>query len=156
MQLLGENPRCQQPTKSSLGGGNLWHIPAVRAVGAPTATPMGIRVQVRGISVPGISRAPANLSTPYLLAKTPPILAWLDTKDNFLCPSRFSFLGFAAHPTVSCSTNIQTCQSACQGEKEVFNKNFNCSITQILLSHWVQGLCFSGRVLCPLGKSDCF
>lgn len=64
----------------------------------------------------------------------------LDTRGNFLCSSGLSFLGCAAHPGVSCSTNIQTCQPACQDEKEVFKQNFNCSMTPVELSHCVQGL----------------
>lgn len=54
VQLLGENPRCQQPTKCNFIGGNLGtsQQSPLRAVGAATATPMGIRVQARGISVP--------------------------------------------------------------------------------------------------------
>lgn len=158
MQLLGENPRCQRPTKCNLGGGSLWHIPAVtsESCGRSHSHSHGVQgPRERNLSA-WDKQSPGNLCAPYLPAKKPPIPAWLDTNNNFLCPSMFSFLCSAAHPRVSCSIEIQTCQSAWQGEKEVFKQNFNCSITQILLSHCVQGLCFSGRVLCPLGKSDSF
>lgn len=143
VQLLGENPRCRQPTKCNFVGGNLGHIPAVtsESCGCCHSHSHGDQgPSKRDLSAWDKQSSWKSFCSLFTSKKPPPILVCLDTRGNFLCSSGLSFLGCAAHPRVSCSTNIQTCQPACQDEKEVFKQNFNCSMTPVELSHCVQGL----------------
>lgn len=94
-------------------------------------------------------------------SQNPPTLAWLDTRDNALCPSRLSFLGLAGEVEVleharglrpkDLPHHQHPGKFACYDKKEMFNHNFNYSITKTLSAAY-RDPASKAHVLCPPRK----